>query len=743
MKLKLLLLAAAAFLAGAVGLRAQFVWTGSSPTNGSITDPNNWQPHSPAIPVGDGSEDLVFGDHAGSQTIVLVPTAAFNNLNFTGSFPNYEFAPSSGTQVMTLNGSISGVSGSNVTFNLGLDLSLSSGTHTINATDATSVIVFDNNITGPGGLSVTGGSVTFSGSNSYTGGTTVDNGGNVGVTGTINHPSGDFVVGLTSGTSSNVLMANGGQVTDNLGRVGLTDANTTGTVYLDGADTTWNNLTYLYIGELGNGSVIVQNSALLTSANTSIGNNAGGTGFLEVGAGGVVTNSGNIYVGAQGNGTLSVYTGGTLNDLTGSIGNNVGGTGLATVAGAGAVWNNSGDLHVGDAGTGQLFISEGGVVNSASGYVATGAGATGDVGLSGAGSAWNVGNALYVGYGGNGILSVSDGAVVNVSNGNGTIFLGYNSGAVGQLDISSSDGGGGAINAANVTTFNGTGEVVFSVDNTSNDPYYFTKDGTPTGAPVTIGGAITVVNSYGYTVLNGNNTYTGNTVINLGTVVAASNTALGTGSVQFSSSDSALSVAAGVTISNPLQLANGGTLMGNGTFASPVTIGPAVLLAPSSPSTVGALSFSNGLTLGGAGALDFRVQTAGGAAGTGYDVINVTNGALNITATPSSPFKIYVTGLDATGAVGSVADFSASNAYLWSLFTSPGGVTNFSAGNFVLDTSQFSNNLGIGSFSIVQTGNEIDLEFSPVPEPSTYALFASGLGLIGLVWRRRRQAARV
>src|ERR1700739_4561427 len=87
MKNRLLLLAAVAFLGSAGCLRAQFVWAGNSSVDGSVSDPTNWQPHTPAVPVGDGSENFVFGDITGTQWNPLLPTMAVNNLTFTGANP--------------------------------------------------------------------------------------------------------------------------------------------------------------------------------------------------------------------------------------------------------------------------------------------------------------------------------------------------------------------------------------------------------------------------------------------------------------------------------------------------------------------------------------------------------------------------------------------------------------------------------------------------------------------------------
>jgi hypothetical protein len=66
----------------------------------------------------------------------------------------------------------------------------------------------------------------------------------------------------------------------------------------------------------------------------------------------------------------------------------------------------------------------------------------------------------------------------------------------------------------------------------------------------------------------------------------------------------------------------------------------------------------------------------------------------------------------------------------------------FDPAKFFLDVSLFQTNLGTGhdagAFALSLSGNNLMVNFTAVPEPSTYALMALGLGIIGwTVWRRR------
>jgi hypothetical protein len=87
-----------------------------------------------------------------------------------------------------------------------------------------------------------------------------------------------------------------------------------------------------------------------------------------------------------------------------------------------------------------------------------------------------------------------------------------------------------------------------------------------------------------------------------------------------------------------------------------------------------------------------------------------------------------------------VADFNASNGYAW-LIAHTDGITGFNAANISINTVNFTNSLGAtGAFNVSAVGNDIYLNFSPVPEPSTYALLTAGLGLLLLKTARRRRS---
>ena len=223
---------------------------------------------------------------------------------------------------------------------------------------------------------------------------------------------------------------------------------------------------------------------------------------------------------------------------------------------------------------------------------------------------------------------------------------------------------------------------------------------------------------------------------------------LGTGAVTLNGGK--LAVESGTTLFNTLTL-TAGILGGSGAFSplvAPVIGGSPtspVILAPGGNSqtgfaSVGNLTFGSGLTFAPGGTYNWQLQFANSAAGpgAGWDLITVS-GTLLVTANSSQPFNFQLISLGPEGISGAVVDFNPANTYVWPVVQAT-NISGFNASAFAINDTLFrSANSGFanGQFFLTATSTAISLNFTPVPEPSTYALLLLGLGAVAFTVRRR------
>jgi len=140
----------------------------------------------------------------------------------------------------------------------------------------------------------------------------------------------------------------------------------------------------------------------------------------------------------------------------------------------------------------------------------------------------------------------------------------------------------------------------------------------------------------------------------------------------------------------------------------------------------------------GASPTEIHVEKLSGTPGNdpGWDLASII-GQLNITATASNPFEIDINSLDLFNSPGPLSGMVINNTYSWTIASATGGITGFSQSVFSLNTAGFTAPLN-GSFSISQIGNNLNLQFTAVPEPSTMIIL--GLAMVALfVGSRRRR----
>ncbi len=136
-----------------------------------------------------------------------------------------------------------------------------------------------------------------------------------------------------------------------------------------------------------------------------------------------------------------------------------------------------------------------------------------------------------------------------------------------------------------------------------------------------------------------------------------------------------------------------------------------------------------------------EINDATGTAGTNWNLWNI-NGPLALDAgtTPNSRFNLVLES-ESGGIPGLAANFDDTIAHQWLIAETSGGISGFDPDLFSVNTTGFANNLGAGHFYVSQTGNAVDLNYTPTPEPSTLVLLAAGAaGLVGYgSWRRGRK----
>jgi len=185
-------------------------------------------------------------------------------------------------------------------------------------------------------------------------------------------------------------------------------------------------------------------------------------------------------------------------------------------------------------------------------------------------------------------------------------------------------------------------------------------------------------------------------------------------------SGSSLDVAA---VSGGFQLNTTQTLVGTGSVVGSVRVAGTV--DPSTQPGPGTLSVEGMAWLGG-GRYDWRLNSGSGGTYTHSAILGT--GSLDLTSpslTPASRFTIQLLPLSADNSAGAVSDFDNTRSYGWMVATFDSGINGFNANHFTVDSSQFValNDTAGGSFSLTTQGNNLVVQFTPVPEP---------LGILGV-----------
>ncbi len=725
-----LLLAGSSLLAISYSHAADGTW--NVDTNGTWSTAGNW---TPGIADGSGFTANFTNNITADRTVSLDTDRTLTNVVFGDSDTS-----TAGSWILDNNGV-----GTN-----NLILAGTTPTITVNALGTGKTATISAIIEGSAGLTKAGaGTLVLTGANTFTGGITISASSGTlratrNATSSINAIS-TGAVSIGAGSTLLIDIAKTANTADAIGNTFSGDGNLT----LNFASGTTARTTSIAVANLSG----VNGTLRLSSAGTTADKLAT-TGTFNASSTSLIIDSGNTYFNNSA-GTA------TFKDIT------VSGTGNNENFGAIRLANSAkiaGNITL----AGSTSITSGNTSGLISGNITSGAAGTQTLSMGINGKATGSGTISGIIGGGTGTIALTTdqgGTVLTLSNANtytgattitrGVLILGNSlamqNSALNTTGSIAGAGTSGLRTTATTLTLGGlTGNKNFAaaggVFSTTSGGYGSVTALTlnpGTGASYNYDGAIEngaagmnlTKTGAGTQTLAGTNTYSGATAINAGTLAVT-----GTGSIN---NTSAINVAAGGTLryNSSTALTVAPTLAGAGTSnravlggTGPINVAVTLdnlgdVLAPGN--SPGIQNYTVGQTWA-SFSYDWEVNDfTGTTAGTDFDQIGIT-GTLNLTG-GSGSYILNLLGLTAGDVAGLVPNFGEINRS-WTILTST-GITGFNPVNWTINTTGFTDP-DTGTWALAQSGNNLVLSYTAVPEPG--AALLGGLGMLMLLRRRRR-----
>jgi autotransporter-associated beta strand protein len=189
------------------------------------------------------------------------------------------------------------------------------------------------------------------------------------------------------------------------------------------------------------------------------------------------------------------------------------------------------------------------------------------------------------------------------------------------------------------------------------------------------------------------------------------------------------------SLSGALHVHSGGVAAGSGSFGNVEVMQDGTFSPGTSPGTASV----TGMTFAAGSRYVFELNSASATPGAGADFLN-SSGILSLEGgtTAGNRITIALTSLQPNNEPGPLSDFQPTQPYTFRLATAEGGIAGFRSDEFAVDVRNFGNELSGGVFTVSQSGNDLLLRFSPIPEPGSLAFLALSGSLLCLRRRTRK-----